>query len=145
MTRHRHQNRQKEWVKVERFYLTQDLEQTWQISYELAKLALNQMNTFITDKQMKENILEQYPIPSNIIIKKDVDMYMKSILTDKGQKQCFWKKNRKSGNWFVCSTYKNNSAVTGVLNSNFWNYIRPVKRSWSVAEQNTQKTYKMNV
>jgi len=50
-------------VKLERFDLTQDLEQKWQISEELATLALNQMNTFITDKQMKGNILEQYPIP----------------------------------------------------------------------------------
>jgi hypothetical protein len=61
------------------------LEQTWEISGELATRALNQMNTFISDKQMKKNILKQYPIPSNIMIEKDVGLYMKLNHTDKNK------------------------------------------------------------
>jgi len=46
---------------------------------------LTKHNTFISDKQMKKNILKQYPIPSNIMIEKDVGLYMKLNHTDKNK------------------------------------------------------------
>jgi len=56
----------------------------WELSDEMANYLSKNMNAFILGKQL----IDFYPLPKNVVFQKELDGYMKEILTDKGQKQC---------------------------------------------------------
>ena len=74
-------------AKIERFDLEVDTSQ-WKLSEELAEYANKKLNIHIPEKQIEEGIMKEFPIPSNIIIQKELDAFMKHHVEDKKNKTC---------------------------------------------------------
>ena len=71
----------------ERFDITKkDNINSWSIDDCLAKYYLSQMNCFIPDSDIKEQVLEEFPISENLTCKKEMDPNIKSILLEKKAK-----------------------------------------------------------
>ena len=71
----------------ERFGMTkEDKINSCGIDNSLAKYAFSQINFFITDSGIKEQILQEFPIPENLTCKKEMDSNIKSILLQKKAK-----------------------------------------------------------
>ena len=70
-------------MNVERFDLASKMdENSWESKFDLAEYAIKQMNTYIADTDIKDEILFTYPVPNNLQSKKDMDSNMKSFLTE---------------------------------------------------------------
>ena len=66
--------------KFERFDIAgSNSAQSWQLPDELTDYAMKAINRYLPDKDIQENILEEYPIPSNLILKKEIDLHFKDI------------------------------------------------------------------
>ena len=65
---------------LDRFDITEkDKTNSWEIKQVLADYATKQMNTYIPESDIKDEILYTYPIPDNIKNKKEID---KSLLLE---------------------------------------------------------------
>ena len=51
----------------------------WSINDSLAKYALSQMNCFIRDCDIKEQILQEFPTPENLTCDKEMDSKIPSF------------------------------------------------------------------
>ena len=68
---------------LDRFDITEkDKTNSWEIKQVLADYAAKQMNTYIPDSDIKDEILYTYPIPDNIKNKKEIDANIKSLLLE---------------------------------------------------------------
>ena len=73
---------------IERFEMTkQDKINSLSINDSLAKYALSQMNCFIPDSDIKEQILQEFPIPENLTCKKEMDSNIKPLLSETKAKE----------------------------------------------------------
>ena len=54
-------------MNVERFDLASKAdENSWESKFDLAEYAIKQMNTYIADTDIKDEILFTYPVPNNL-------------------------------------------------------------------------------
>lgn len=73
---------------LDRFDMTEkDKTNSWEIKQVLADYATKQMNTYIPDSDIKDEILYTYPIPDNIKNKKEIDANIKSLLLEQRGKE----------------------------------------------------------
>ena len=71
-----------------RFDITKkDKINSWSMNDSLAKYTLLQMNCFIRDCDIKEQILPEFPIPENLTCKKEIDLKIKFLLSQKKTKE----------------------------------------------------------
>ena len=72
----------------ERFDMTKkDKINSWSIDDSLATYVLLHMNCFIPDSDIKEQILQEFAIPENLICKKEMDLNIKFLLLEKKSKK----------------------------------------------------------
>ena len=72
----------------ERFDMTKkDKVNSWSINEEMATYAMTQMNCFISDSDIKDEILKDFPVPENLIARKEMDSNIKSLLSEKFAKE----------------------------------------------------------
>ena len=58
----------------------------WELPEELAVYVNETMGKFVPEKQLKENILYENPVPNNIAQPKTLDVFMKELLEEQGKK-----------------------------------------------------------
>ena len=73
-------------VKIGRFQV-EDTSSKWKLSEELADYAIKNFNTYLSDKQIEDSILQDFPPPSNVKLSKELDPHMKRTVEEKHDKQ----------------------------------------------------------
>jgi len=63
--------------KFERFDIASN-SQSWQLPDELKEYAMKAINRYLPEKDVQENIIEDCPVPSNLVIKKEMDLHFKN-------------------------------------------------------------------
>ena len=74
--------------KRTRFNASEDVDSKWDLSDELAKYVNKAFKGFIADKILKEKVLEENPVPTNIAKCKKLDTFLKKLLEESGKKYC---------------------------------------------------------
>lgn len=69
-------------LKIARFEVEEDKGSDWNLPDSLLQYATKYMNIKVTDKDMKEKILLEDPVPLNMKTVPDLDGYMKQLLID---------------------------------------------------------------
>ena len=69
-------------AKRRRFELDSSNEMSWELKQELVDYIHKCMKVHVSDKEIKDNVLYDNPVPSNIREVPQLDNYMKTILSD---------------------------------------------------------------
>ena len=104
-----------------RFDMTEkDITNLWSIDSFLVKYALLQMNCFIPDSDIKEQILQEFPVLENMTCEKEMDWNIKSLLLEKKGKEAL------SLDEAFCSMQQKIGNIFGTL-SQLWDFLEGQK------------------
>ena len=84
-------------AKRRRFELDSSNEMSWELKQELVDYIHKYMKVHVSDKEIKDNVLYDNPVPSNIREVPQLDNYMKTILSDNSKFTTLkWEKTLKT-------------------------------------------------
>ena len=84
-------------AKRKRFKLDSSNEMSWELKQELVDYIHKYMKVHVSDKEIKDNVLYDSPVPSNIREVPQLDNYMKTILSDNSKFTTLkWEKTLKT-------------------------------------------------
>ena len=75
-------------AKRARFEASEEGKNNYKLSEELSSYIKSSCVEYVSDKVLKERILDENPVPENVIRTKKLDSFLKELLEEKGKKFC---------------------------------------------------------